>query len=156
MLRKTMPAFILAAGLFVVRCDSDSQAERGTAAEAQAMVAAAIAYFDANGAEVTFTKFTDNPAPEFLDRDLYVFVIGVNDRLIKAHGSDSSRLGTDITTIIDVDGKNVGEAILTNATPSGAWVDYKWEDPITEETHPKQSWVRVHASYIFGVGIYIP
>lgn len=44
--------------------------DRGTAEEAQDMVARAIDYYDEMGPEAAFAKFNTNPAPEFLDRDL--------------------------------------------------------------------------------------
>ena len=40
------------------------------------------------------------------------------------------------------------------ATTNGAWVDYRWEDPLTGKVVPKSSWVVLHNGYIFGCGIY--
>ena len=47
---------------------------RGSAEEVQDMVARAIAYYDEMGDEAAVARFNADPAPEFLDRDLYIFV----------------------------------------------------------------------------------
>ena len=59
---------------------------RGSAEEAQDMVARAIAYYDEMGAEAAVARFNADPAPEFLDRDLYIFVVGPEGTVV-AHGS---------------------------------------------------------------------
>ncbi len=128
-------------------------AERGTAEEAKAMVAKAIAAYDEKG-EAVFAEITA-PSTAFVDRDLYIFVIGA-DHLERAHGADASLVGVDVTTLVDVDGKAFGKAFFAEATEQGTWVDYKWKDPMTGEVQPKSSWVVLHDGYIFGCGIYKP
>lgn len=44
--------------------------DHGTAEEAQAMVARAIAMFDEVGADATMNAISHDPAPDFLDGDL--------------------------------------------------------------------------------------
>ena len=128
-------------------------AERGTAAEAQAMVARAIAAYDAKGKAV-FAEMTA-PNTAFVDRDLYIFVVGPDHRNV-AHAADAARVGVDLWTQTDVDGKAYGKAFFAEATEQGAWVDYKWKDPLTGEIEPKSTWVVLHDGYIFGCGIYKP
>lgn len=129
--------------------------ERGTAGEAQAMVAAAVVAYDTSGAAITFGKINETPRPAFFDRDLYVFVLA-EDGMTVAHAADPARVGTNVTTLRDADGKNFGAEMLAVATPEGAWVDYKWTDPETGEVAPKASWVVRHDGYVFGCGIYLP
>ena len=126
--------------------------ERGTAAEAQAMVARAIESFDSEGAEKTFAEI-DAQDPAFHDKDLYVFVIGP-DGLIVAHAGDVKRIGVDLRDVRDRNDRPHGLMILHEATPDGVWVDYERLDYLSNEVLPKSSWVVRHKGYIFGVGIY--
>jgi signal transduction histidine kinase len=126
-------------------------AGRGTAEEAQALVARAIAAYDAEGKHA-FRRMTV-PAPEFRDRDLYVFVIGPDHRTV-AHGGDASLLGEDVTANVDPDGRHFGREFVEKASESGTWVDYKVLDPQSGKVLPKSSWIVLHDGYIFGAGIY--
>jgi cytochrome c len=128
---------------------------RGTAEEAQIMVGQAVAYFDEFGAEKTFAKINNDPAPMFREGDLYVFVFD-GAGVVVAHGVDTSLVGKDATQFKDVDGKLFGKEMLEVAGMDGAWVDYKWVDPVTGEVEPKSSWVVLHDGYVFGAGIYKP
>lgn len=125
---------------------------RGTKAEAQAMVDRAIALFVELGPGPAFKRMND-PKGGFRDRDLYIFVIGPDKRVV-AQAGDPKRVGLDVTKIRDSRGALYGIAILKAATPKGAWVDYWRRDPITGKDLPKHSWVRLHKGYVFGVGVY--
>ena len=128
---------------------------RGTAREAQDMVAKAIAYYDKVGKDVAFAKFTDEPAPMFRARDLYVFVLD-EDGVRAAHGADASLIGRTTIGFRDAQGVDIGRAILDAATVDGGWANYERLNPETGEVEPKSSWVVRHDGYIFGVGIYGP
>ncbi|MCY3823313.1 MAG: cache domain-containing protein [Nitrospinae bacterium] len=130
--------------------------KRGTPAEAQAMVARAVALFDKEGAEAAFDRITNHPAPEFKRLDLYVFVGKAKNVTIVAHAQTRTLIGTDSTTLIDPGGLNIGRAILDKVKPEGAWVDYGWKDPLTGKIVPKSSWVVRHKGYIFGCGVHKP
>src|SRR5689334_19228833 len=80
---------------------SFAQESRGTADEAKAMVAKAIAAFDKDGT-AAFAAITA-PDKTYVDRDLYVFVF--DKEKIVAHGFDEKLVGTKAETLIDVDGK---------------------------------------------------
>jgi signal transduction histidine kinase len=126
---------------------------RGTAEEAQALVARAIAAYDAQGTAAFADMMT--PSTAFRDRDLYMFVIGP-DNLNVAHGSDPGRVGTDIAKVVDSAGKPFGREIIEKADEKGVWIDYVWRDPLTEKDVQKSSWLVRHDGYIFGCGIYKP
>ena len=129
--------------------------ERGTAEEAQAMVARAIASYDEMGSDAALARFNEDPAPEFLDRDLYIFVYGPDDAIV-AHGVDPSLLGRTYSSFTDIDGKQFGEEMRQTASAEGTWVDYKWINPATGEIEQKSSWLVLHDGHLFGVGIYKP
>lgn len=126
---------------------------RGTAEEAQAMVAKAIADYDAHG-EAVFAAINGRDKA-YVDRDLYVFIADPN-HIIVAHGVDPTRIGEDLSAIVDSAGAAFGKTMVESATPEGVWVDYLWRDPLTGEELAKSSWVVRHDGYLFGCGIYKP
>ena len=129
-------------------------ADRGSAEEAKALVARAIALFDREGPEKTFAAIQDRSGG-FVDRDLYVFVYGPK-RTIVAHGGDPALVGTAVDGYVDVDGVHFGTRFMDETTTRGSWVDYKWRDPVSGKVLPKSSWVVRHDGYVFGAGIYKP
>ncbi len=126
---------------------------RGTAEEAQAMVAKAIAAYDAQGS--TAFAAMNPPGTEFRDRDLYVFVSGP-DHIVVVNGQDASRVGADLTQAADPTGKAFGKEMIEKANDHGVWIDYVWRDPLTQKDVQKSSWIVRHDGYIFGCGIYKP
>lgn len=143
--------FVLVAIACIPLIQGAGAAERGTAEEAQALVARAIAAYDAEGRDA-FKRMTA-PGTEFRERDLYVFVIGPDHRTV-AHGGDANLVGADVTTNVDPDGKHFGREFVQQASATGRWVDYKIIDPQSGKVLPKSSWIVLHDGYIFGAGIY--
>ena len=128
--------------------------ERGTAREAQDMVARAIALYDEVGMAKALRRITLQPVPEFRDRDLYLFVIdptGTN----AASAMNPRAVGTNAWWARDGDGKLFVQEMLARATPQGVWVDYRFPDPLTGELAAKSSWVVLHDNLVFGCGIYL-
>ena len=120
--RTTRRYFVLGAGLVLpgFLLGSAIAADRGTPEEAKALVAKAIAAFDAEGT-AAFARLTD-PSKDFRDRDLYVFVIGA-DHLIVAHGADAKRLGIDVTQLKDPDGKEYGKVLAVEDFGAGTLLE---------------------------------
>ena len=142
----------LAVLLFSTQTTADEL--RGTADEAKALVADAIAYYDESGREAAFAAIEDKDGV-FVDHDLYIFVYGPG-RTIVAHGADVALNGTPVDTLIDINGKPFGAALMDGATEEGVWIEYTWYDPVSRELHPKSSWVMRHDAHVFGAGIYLP
>ena len=131
--------------------------KRGTPAQAQAMVARAVALFEEEGLQAAFDRFTNRPGAEFNHLDLYIFVLKAEEGArIVAHARTRSLIGVNAATLIDPGGLSIGRAILDKATAKGAWVDYGWKDPLTGKVVPKSSWVVRHKGHIFGCGIHKP
>ncbi len=141
--------------LFVLPASADNiEAERGTAAQAQVMVAQAIVLYNAKGENVAFNRFTENPAPDFKRLDLYIFVMNAMDGKLVAHALSRSIVGVDARELIDPNGVSIGQVIMDVADLDGEWADYSSIDPASGEIIPKSSWVVLHDGYIFGCGIY--
>ena len=141
-------------GLFcLLAVPAGAAEERGSAADAQALVARAIAAYDAEGA-AAFAAMT-SPSTAFRDRDLYLFVADAENRVV-AHGMDSKRVGADLAAQVDAAGTAFGRLMTEQASAEGVWVDYVWLDPITQRQVHKTSWVVRHDGYLFGCGVYKP
>ena len=131
-------------------------AQRGTPAEAQALLKKAVDHYKAVGRKQALTDFTSKKAP-FSDRDLYVFCIGP-DRIISAHGFVASYVGTSADALLrDADGKPLGKAIFDAASgPTGGSVRYRFVNPVSGKTEPKVSFVEKVGTDVCGVGAYQP
>jgi signal transduction histidine kinase len=130
---KALAAIAIFAGLGVAA----SAAEFATKDEAQAMVAKAVAFVQAQGAEKAYAEFT-NKNPAFIDRDLYVVVYGMDGKVL-AHGANPKLVGKDMLDATDVDGKYyVKERLALAAKKADFWQDYKFVNPVSKKIEPKQ------------------
>jgi hypothetical protein len=143
--------FVLA---LCVSCSSQAPPpERGTPAEARTMLERAVAHYEQVGRTQALADFTARKAP-FADRDLYVFCFGP-DRTTTAHGADPKLLGVKVDDLKDVDGKAFGTEMWTvGHQPGGGSVEYKWQNPATNQVEPKVSVVRKVGDEVCGVGAY--
>ncbi|MBI1773146.1 MAG: cache domain-containing protein, partial [Burkholderiales bacterium] len=77
--------------------------ERGTPAQAQAMVKKGIAHIKKNGKEKAFADFNDASNKDFHDRDLYLFVYDMNGVNL-SHGANPKMIGKNLIDL-KVEGK---------------------------------------------------
>ena len=132
-----------------------AQAKKGTAAEAQAMVAKAIAHIKKVGRDKAFADF-DNQKGPFVDRDLYVVVYDMKGKVL-AHGANEKMIGKDVIDLRDNDGKYfVKERVelMSKGPDAKAWQDYKFLNPVTRQIEPKSMFLQRYEDLIVGCGIY--
>jgi cytochrome c len=111
--------------------------EWATKDEAQAMVVKAVSFVKAQGAAKAYEAFTKK-SPEFIDRDLYVVVYGMDGKVL-AHGANEKLVGKDLLDAQDVDGKYyVKERVEWAKSKGKFWQEYKFVNPITKKIEPKQ------------------
>jgi cytochrome c len=147
-------AFVLAAIVLSIN-PTGAAAQRGTAAEAKAMLAKAGAHYKEVGRKQALADFTAQKAP-FSDRDLYVFCIGP-DGSITAHGAQAKLVGTPAEQIKDADGKPIAKALQDAAKKkAGGSVEYRWMNPVTHQNERKISFVQKLSGDVCGVGAYQP
>lgn len=128
-------------------------AQRGTPAEARALLATAVAHYRKIGRAQALADFTAKKAP-FVDRDLYVVCIGP-DRLISAHGASASFVGASPDLLKDAEGKPLGKAIFDAADKKGGGsVRYRWVNPVSGKVEPKVSFVERVGTDVCLVGAY--
>jgi cytochrome c len=125
----------------------------GTAPEAEALVAKAVAHIKRVGVERAYQDFTGK-APSFVDRDLYVVVYDLEGRVL-AHGQHVKLVGENLMEQRDPDGKPwIKERVTLARTKSRFWHDYRFRDPSTKKTLRKSTYCERLESTIICAGIY--
>lgn len=148
--RRRILQFALAAAL--LSAAPSFAAEYGTAAEAEALLARAVALVAADEA-AAIARFND-PNGGFRDRDLYVFCAGIADGKLTAH---PALVGTDLRALKDKNGVPFGAEMLDKAvTGSVVEVPYAWPRPSGGDPVKKVSYVTRVGDQVCGVGYYVP
>ena len=129
-----------------------SSGERGTTAEAKAMLQQAVAHYQEVGRKQALADFTGKKPP-FVDRDLYVACIGP-DHIIVANGGFPSLVGTSTDGWLDADGKSLGKASWEAASKGEGSVEYRWYNPVFHKLEPKVFFVQKVGDDLCGVGAY--
>jgi cytochrome c len=146
-------AVLLIIGFFLATISIAYAAEKGTTAEAEAMVKKAVAYYKANGRAAAFAEFS-NPKGKFVDRDLYILVYDMNGKCV-AHGANQKMIGLDLIGMKDPDGKEyVKERVEIAKTKGKGWQDYKFTNPVSKKIEPKTVYLEKVDDVIIGCGAY--
>lgn len=127
-----------------------AQGQFGTAAEARAMLAKAVAAVKADKAKALDQMQKGENG--FKDRDLYMFCANASDGILTAH---PALKGTKIETIKDKNGKALGEEMMKVAADGKvAEVSYVWPRPGDTTPVQKVSFVTKVGDQVCGVGYY--
>jgi len=139
--------------LSVVISSAAHAADRGTAAEAEAMVKKAVAMVKSAGPEKAYDEFTNGKS--FKDRDLYVFVYDLNGKNL-AHGVNPKLVGKDLMGLKDPDGKPVVQMIVDLAKGKGkGWSEsFKFLNPASKTIEEKVIYLERVGDTLVGCGIY--
>ena len=132
--------------------DGAAAAERGTPAEAQALLEKAVAHYKQAGRTQALSDFTKK-TPPFADRDLYVVCLAA-DRKIVANGGFPHLVGGSADQLKDADGNPLGAALWGAAGKGEGSVRYRWMNPLNGKTEPKISFVQKAGDDICMVGAY--
>jgi len=125
--------------------------ERGTPADARALLDRAVALVEQEGVAAALAAFND-PSGAFVDRDLYVFCMGPEYK-ITAH-IDPGLRGVDMATLKDPDGKEIGREMIMIAKQGGGSLEYRWVNPVSKVVEDKISYLRPAGTQFCGVGAY--
>lgn len=152
---KKMPMLLLVVPTVIAANLMVFAADRGTPAEAKAMLRNAVSHYQQVGRNQALADFTAKKPP-FGDRDLYVVCIGP-DHTIIANGGFPQYVGASADALKDADGKSVGKAGWDVATSKGEGsVKYQWVNPLTHKTEPKITFFQKAGDDVCGVGAYNP
>lgn len=143
---------VLLAAVIVGSVSISAAERRSTRADAEALVNQGIELFASKGPEEGIRVINKRGKP-FMDRDLYLFVIGP-DGTIVAHAFDESRVGIPAEELYDEDGQPYGKLMMKLANDKGVWIPYRQFNPVSRKVEAKQSIVRKSNGYIFGCGVY--
>jgi len=128
--------------------------DKGTEADAVAMVKKAVTFVKANGKEKAYAEF-NNPSGQFVKNDLYVMCYDMSGNN-KCHGSNPKLIGKNLLEIKDADGKFIVKGFIAIASQGNGkgWLDYKWPNATTKAVEAKSTYVEKVDDILVGVGIY--
>lgn len=150
---KRVLAVALAVLLLSVNFSLLIAADKGTPAEAEAMVKKAVAFMKANGKDKALAEFS-NPKGKFIDRDLYIFAYDLNGMCV-GHGANQKMIGKDLIEMTDPDGKAyVKERVEIAKTKGKGWQDYKFTNPLSKQIELKTAYLEKADDIIIGCGAY--
>lgn len=129
--------------------------ERGTQEEAVALVKKAIAYYKVNGRDKLAAEI-NNRAPQFRDKDLYLFVSPLTEGAVYAHGANAKLVGKTLGDLRDVDGVSFVRKFreVANSKEGKGWVDYKWPNARSGQMEHKSTYIERVDDMYFACGIY--
>ena len=105
--------------------------------------------------ESAFTRFNDLNGG-FIEDDLYVFVIGIEDGIVHAHGGQPRQVGRKAAEVIDPKGKHFLLEMIDVAKRQGEGeVTYTFRNPLTLKNEAKRSYVVRVGNYLVGAGAYV-
>jgi hypothetical protein len=115
---------------------SPSAGGKGTPAQAEAMLQAAVQDYQTAGREQALKDFNEKKPP-FGTADLYVVCLG-EDHKITALGAFPLLVGTSADSLKDSNGAPLGQAVWDAATivPQGE-VPFHWQNPLTGQQESK-------------------
>lgn len=126
--------------------------QQGSAEEAVDLVERAMAHRH-NTSKIAYLRGLTDPAKNFYDRDMYVFVLDRNGTYV-AFGGNPSKVGTRVQDIVGVDGRQLLKSIIDQASHEPGWVEYDITNPSTGRVQTKMSFVRQVDSVFMGCGVY--
>jgi len=121
--------------------------------EAIAMVKKGVAFLKSGAKEKGYAEIS-NKGGQFVDRDLYLVVYGL-DGTVHAHGANEKMIGKNLIELKDVDGKPfVKERVELAKSKSTFWQDYKFTNPVTKKIEPKAMYCEKLDETVVCGGIY--
>ena len=92
----------------------------------------------------------------YIQDDLYVFVIGIEDGIVHAHGGQPRQVGRKVADIVDATGKRFLEEMIDVARQKGEGeVRYTFRNPLTLKNENKRSYIVRVGKYLVGAGAYV-
>ena len=87
--------------------------------------------------------------------DLYVFVVGINDKIMHAHGSIPRLIGRNVADLRDIKGKHLLPQMIDIVNTKGSGeLSYVWPNSVTGKQEQKTTYLRRVGDYLVAVGHY--
>ena len=104
--------------------------------------------------EDAFERF-NNLDGGFIQDDLYVFVVGLDDETVYAHGGSQRLVGRKAGEFVDASGKPFIRDMIALAKNKGEGdIFYSWRNPISLKVENKHAYVVRVGKYLIGAGAY--
>jgi cytochrome c len=152
--RNPMKRLVLVSAVLVAALAVASSAvagDKGTPAEAQALLDKAVKEVQKDGTVKALAAFND-PKGGYVDRDLYVFCQGPDGK-ITAH-RDPTMVGKEVATLKDADGKEIGKQMIEIGKKGSGSLEYRWPNPVSNKVETKVSYLKKAGDQLCGVGAY--
>jgi hypothetical protein len=127
--------------------------QQGTAEEAFALVARAVAYRRQCGSRESYLRDLTLADKGFFDRDMYIFALDRHGQYL-SFGGNPAKVGTRVQDIVGIDGAGLMNAILSQADHEPGWVSYDITNPSSGRVQTKISFVQQLDDLIVGCGVY--
>ena len=129
-------------------------ARRADEQRSQRLLDKAVEHFTRLG-DRAFDDF--NRSAEFVDRELYVYVVGLDGTMLASGGSSVALVGRKVTAMQDAAGKPFFRELLDKAARDGEGrVEYRWLNRLDNREEPKVTLFRKVGERILAVGYYVP
>ena len=126
---------------------------RASPAQAVAMLDRAVAAAKADPAKAV-AAFNDLNGG-FIEDDLYVFAVGLEDGKFRAHGVSPRLVGTSSYILTDRNGTPIVRLMLDTLRSSDQGeLEYAWRNPVTRQVENKHTLFRKAGDMLVGVGYY--
>lgn len=130
---------------------------RATPEQALSILWRAVDELKRRGPEA-FPQFNDLNGG-FVRDDSYVFVVGIKDYRMYAHGAMPRLIGRDVADLADESGKPIirkmVDIVKANGKGEGSFA-YKWRNPATGKVENKSTFLKRVGDYMVAVGYYQP
>ncbi|MBS0370502.1 MAG: cache domain-containing protein [Proteobacteria bacterium] len=128
---------------------------RATPEQAKALLWRAVDELKRSGTQA-FQRFNDLNGG-FVQDDSYVFVVGLKDLRMHAHGAMPRLVGRNVSELLDANGKPIMRPMIDIVTSKGEGsFDYQWRNPVTGKIEGKRTFLQRVGDYMIGVGYYQP
>jgi len=98
-----------------------------------------------------------NRSPEFVDNELYVYVVASDGMMLASGGPSANLVGRNVADMKDVAGKPFFRELLDAAAKTGSGrVEYRWENRTTKRIERKVTLFNRVDDRILAVGYYLP
>jgi signal transduction histidine kinase len=140
-------ASVLCAGFVTFACAAE------TPDDAIALVDKGLAYMQKNGKDALI-KEVNAKSPAFIKGDSYLVVRSI-DGIMLGHPYNPKLIGKNMLELPDADGKLFRKEIVEGARTKGkGWVDYRYNNPTTNEIEKKSTYYMRNGDVILEAGIY--
>ena len=146
---------IVLLGLMMCVLPASAKDDRGGAERAQGLLQRAVENYREQG-DLSFATFS-RQGP-FIDGELYVYVVGVDGRLLASGGSSASLIGQNVAeTLVDGEGNPFIRKMLDIAAAQGkGQIEYRWLNRVYGEIERKVTFFEQVGDRVLAVGYYLP